>query len=54
MTLNEILTHLHLLMKEKNHRKLSGSYEILAYREEANKLKQHCRFVLEGKHGKSP
>jgi hypothetical protein len=52
MTQDEILTHLHLLMKKKSSRKLSGSYEIRAYREEAQRLKQRCRLISEGKHGK--
>lgn len=53
MTLDEILTHLHLLMKKKSSRKLSGSYEILAYRVEAQRLRQHYRLISEGKYGKS-
>lgn len=53
MTLDETLTYLHSLMKKKHSRKLSGSYEIRAYREEAQRLRQHCRIISEGNNGKS-
>ncbi len=46
MKTDEILKSFDLLMKRKNQRKLSGSYEVKAYREEAKRLKEHYFNVL--------
>ncbi len=46
MKADEILKSFDSLMKRKNQRKLSGSYEVKAYREEAKRLKDHYFNVL--------
>ncbi len=46
MKIDEVLKLFDSLMKRKNQRKLSGSYEAKAYREEAKRLKDHYFNVL--------
>ena len=46
MTPNDILKNFHSLMKRKNQRKLSGSYEVKAYKEQAQLLKEHYQFTV--------
>ncbi len=45
MKTDEVLKSFDLLMKRKNQRKLSGSYEARAYREQAKLLKEHFQFL---------
>lgn len=45
MKTDEILKSFDLLMKRKNQRKLSGTYEAKAIREEAKRLKEHLQFI---------
>jgi|TARA_B100002003_G_scaffold45814_1_gene41138 hypothetical protein len=46
MRSDEILKSFDVLMKCKNQRKLSGSYEAKAYKEQAKILKEHYQFAL--------
>ncbi len=46
MKTDEVLKSFDLLMKRKNQRKLSGSYEAKAYKEQAKLLREHYQFAL--------
>ena len=53
MTPDEILKSHDLLMKKKHKRKLSGTYEARAYREESKRLREGHQFALNNeKHAK--
>ena len=46
MRSDEILKSLDTLIKSRHQRKLSGSYEIKAFKEEVQLLKEHYEFAL--------
>ena len=46
MRSDEIIKSFDSLMKKKQKKRLSGSYEVRAYREEVKRLKEHYQFAL--------
>ena len=46
MRSDEILKSFDTLMRRKNQRKLSGTYEAKAYKEQAKLLREHYQFAL--------
>ncbi len=46
MQTDAVLLLFHSLMQKKHERKLSGSYEAKAYKEQAKLLREHYQYVL--------